>query len=169
MCPKNRHALQLIQPGKSRIQFQQLRRNPFFQGGIVDGQNDSIGLDEFLSQFHAHGARAVEAVMLINRSSVENGDAHGLEEIQVACFQLGVAGIPVARIKILIFVMQGIAAALAGIVLASRMTSGQPKSSDGLELQVISACVLGGVSLTGGIGRRAPARAIRRIGGSGFG
>jgi L-arabinose transport system permease protein len=33
------------------------------------------------------------------------------------------------------------------------MTSGQPKSSDGLELQVISACVLGGVSLTGGIGR----------------
>jgi L-arabinose transport system permease protein len=63
------------------------------------------------------------------------------------------AGIPVARIKILIFVMQGIIAALAGIVLASRMTSGQPKSSDGLELQVISACVLGGVSLTGGIGR----------------
>jgi len=38
--------------------------------------------------------------------------------------------------------MQGIVAALAGIVLASRMTSGQPKSSDGLELQVISACVL---------------------------
>ncbi len=63
------------------------------------------------------------------------------------------AGIPVARIKILIFVMQGIVAALAGMVLASRMTSGQPKSSDGLELQVISACVLGGVSLTGGIGR----------------
>src|SRR5438876_7091 len=61
------------------------------------------------------------------------------------------AGIPVARIKILIFVMQGIVAALAGMVLASRMTSGQPKSSDGLELQVISACVLGGVSLTGGI------------------
>jgi L-arabinose transport system permease protein len=63
------------------------------------------------------------------------------------------AGINVARIKILIFVMQGIVAAMAGVVLASRMTSGQPKSSDGLELQVISACVLGGVSLTGGIGR----------------
>lgn len=63
------------------------------------------------------------------------------------------AGIPVARTKIIIFVMQGIVAALAGIVLASRMTSGQPKSSEGLELQVISACVLGGVSLTGGIGR----------------
>jgi L-arabinose transport system permease protein len=43
-------------------------------------------------------------------------------------------------------------AALAGVVLASRMTSGQPMSSQGFELEVISACVLGGVSLTGGIG-----------------
>jgi L-arabinose transport system permease protein len=32
------------------------------------------------------------------------------------------------------------------------MTSGQPASGQGLELQVISACVLGGVSLTGGVG-----------------
>jgi len=43
-------------------------------------------------------------------------------------------------------------AALAGVVLASRMTSGQPMSSQGFELEVISACVLGGVSLTGGVG-----------------
>ena len=34
----------------------------------------------------------------------------------------------------------------------SRMTSGQPATAQGLELQVISACVLGGVSLTGGVG-----------------
>ena len=43
-------------------------------------------------------------------------------------------------------------AGMAGIVLASRMTSGQPNTSVGLSLDVISACVLGGVSLTGGIG-----------------
>src|SRR4051812_34883338 len=63
------------------------------------------------------------------------------------------AGISVDRVKIIIFVVQGIVSALAGIVLASRLTSGQPNSSQGLELQVISACVLGGVSLTGGVGR----------------
>lgn len=63
------------------------------------------------------------------------------------------AGIPTDRIKIIIFVMQGVIAALAGVILASRLTSGQPKSSEGLELQVISACVLGGVSLTGGVGK----------------
>lgn len=63
------------------------------------------------------------------------------------------AGINVARIKIAIFTLQGLMAAFAGVVLSSRITSGQPNTSLGFELEVISACVLGGVSLTGGIGR----------------
>ncbi|MFC1542101.1 L-arabinose ABC transporter permease AraH [Candidatus Latescibacterota bacterium] len=62
------------------------------------------------------------------------------------------AGIPVDRIKIVIFTTQGLMAGLAGIVLASRMTSGQPNSSAGLSLDIISACVLGGVSISGGVG-----------------
>ena len=63
------------------------------------------------------------------------------------------AGVPVTRIKVVIFTLQGIVAAFAGLVLASRMTSGQPNTSQGLELEVISACVLGGVSLSGGVAR----------------
>jgi len=62
------------------------------------------------------------------------------------------SGVPVDRCKIIIFTAQGLMAAFAGIVLASRMTSGQPMSSQGFELEVISACVLGGVSLSGGVG-----------------
>jgi L-arabinose transport system permease protein len=62
------------------------------------------------------------------------------------------AGIAVARTKIVIFALQGLVAGFAGVILASRMTSGQPTTGQGLELQVISACVLGGVSLTGGVG-----------------
>jgi len=62
------------------------------------------------------------------------------------------AGIPVVRTKVAIFVLQGLVAAFAGLVLAARMTSGQPMGAQGLELEVISACVLGGVSLTGGVG-----------------
>lgn len=65
------------------------------------------------------------------------------------------AGIAVDRVKIIIFTAQGAMAAFAGIVLASRITSGQPNTSQGFELEVISACVLGGVSLTGGIGSMA--------------
>ncbi len=62
------------------------------------------------------------------------------------------SGIPVDATLIGIFMVQGMIAAFAGIVLASRMTSGQPMAAQGFALEVISACVLGGVSLTGGIG-----------------
>lgn len=62
------------------------------------------------------------------------------------------AGIDVVKTKMGIFALQGLAAAFAGVVLASRVTSGQPSAGEGLELQVISGCVLGGVSLTGGVG-----------------
>ena len=61
------------------------------------------------------------------------------------------AGLPVMRIKILVFVLQGLVTGFAGVMLASRMSLGDPKTSVGLELGVISACVLGGVSLTGGV------------------
>ncbi|KHN56229.1 L-arabinose ABC transporter permease AraH [Pectobacterium fontis] len=63
------------------------------------------------------------------------------------------AGVPVVRTKIIIFALSGLVSAAAGIILASRMTSGQPMTSLGYELIVISACVLGGVSLKGGIGK----------------
>ncbi|OQY32363.1 MAG: L-arabinose ABC transporter permease AraH [Spirochaetaceae bacterium 4572_59] len=61
------------------------------------------------------------------------------------------AGVAVDKIKILIFTLQGMMAGFAGVVLASRMTSGQPNTSIGFSLDVISACVLGGVSLSGGV------------------
>jgi L-arabinose transport system permease protein len=63
------------------------------------------------------------------------------------------AGVPVVRTKIIIFMLSGLVSAMAGIILASRMTSGQPMTSIGYEMIVISACVLGGVSLKGGIGK----------------
>jgi L-arabinose transport system permease protein len=61
------------------------------------------------------------------------------------------AGLPVTRIRIVVFLLQGAISGLAGVLLASRMSLGDPKTSIGLELGVISACVLGGVSLSGGI------------------
>lgn len=61
------------------------------------------------------------------------------------------AGVRIDRVKIMVFAIHGLVTALAGVVLAARITSGQPNTSLGLELQVISACVLGGVSLSGGV------------------
>ncbi|MBV8628058.1 MAG: L-arabinose ABC transporter permease AraH [Paraburkholderia sp.] len=60
------------------------------------------------------------------------------------------AGINVERTRVYIFLIQGALTALAGVILASRITSGQPNAAEGFELNVISACVLGGVSLLGG-------------------
>jgi len=62
------------------------------------------------------------------------------------------AGIKVDRTKIAIFVLSGMVASFAGLVAASRLIVASNNAGDKLELQAISACVLGGVSLSGGIG-----------------
>lgn len=62
------------------------------------------------------------------------------------------SGVPTVRTKVLIFTLQAMLAGLAGVVSAAQQQLGDPKGMMGLELRVISACVLGGVSLTGGIG-----------------
>lgn len=63
------------------------------------------------------------------------------------------SGIPVVKNKILIYIICGITAGIAGIMLSSRMFSGQPSAGNGLELDAIAACVIGGTSTTGGKGR----------------
>jgi L-arabinose transport system permease protein len=63
------------------------------------------------------------------------------------------AGVRVERLRVWIFLLQGVVAALAGLILSARITSGQPNAATGFELDVISACVLGGVSLQGGKAR----------------
>ena len=62
------------------------------------------------------------------------------------------SGISVEWTRMVIFGLQGLMAGVAGVILSSRITSGQPNAALGFELDVISACVLGGVSLSGGIG-----------------
>jgi len=62
------------------------------------------------------------------------------------------SGIPVARIKIILFAVSGLMSALAGLVLAARFGSTRPDIGTGLELAVITAAVLGGVDINGGKG-----------------
>ena len=62
------------------------------------------------------------------------------------------AGIKVSKTKMCVFALSGMAAAFAGVVEASRLQVASNNAGDKLELQAISACVLGGVSLSGGVG-----------------
>ncbi|MBW7459062.1 ABC transporter permease, partial [Paenibacillus sepulcri] len=63
-----------------------------------------------------------------------------------------ISGIRVGGIKIWVYVINGFLAGLAGILLASRISSGQPNSGMGYELDAIAAVVIGGTSLFGGRG-----------------
>ncbi len=61
-------------------------------------------------------------------------------------------GVPVNRIRILAFAINGAMAALAGIVFASQIGFVPNQTGSGLEMKAIAACVLGGISLLGGTG-----------------
>jgi ribose transport system permease protein len=63
------------------------------------------------------------------------------------------SGIAVRSRKRSIYIIAGLAAGLSGVILASRLGAGQAASGTGFELDVITAVVLGGVSITGGEGR----------------
>lgn len=63
-----------------------------------------------------------------------------------------VSGINVDKYKVLIYTYAGFLAGLAGVVLSSRISSGQPGLGLSYELDAIASAVIGGTSLTGGIG-----------------
>jgi ribose/xylose/arabinose/galactoside ABC-type transport system permease subunit len=62
------------------------------------------------------------------------------------------SGLPVRAVTTAVFAISGMLAALAGVLLTSRLTIGQPTAFNGLELDAIAAVVLGGTNLFGGRG-----------------
>jgi len=62
------------------------------------------------------------------------------------------SGIQVHRVRLLAFVLAGLMAGVAGVLMAARLNSGSPNYGAGMELQAIAAAVIGGASLTGGYG-----------------
>ncbi|MEZ2128231.1 MULTISPECIES: ABC transporter permease [unclassified Sinorhizobium] len=62
------------------------------------------------------------------------------------------SGVPVKRVKILVYVLSGVCAAIAGLVLSSQLTSAGPTAGTTYELTAIAAVVIGGAALTGGRG-----------------
>ncbi|MFK0164028.1 ABC transporter permease [Rhizobium sp. NPDC090279] len=62
------------------------------------------------------------------------------------------SGVPVKRVKIVVYVLSGVCAAIAGLVLSSQLTSAGPNAGTSYELTAIAAVVIGGAALTGGRG-----------------
>ncbi len=62
------------------------------------------------------------------------------------------SGIAPSKIELIVYTYSGLLAAIAGVVLAARMASGQPAVGMGYETDAIAAAVLGGASMSGGVG-----------------
>jgi ribose transport system permease protein len=62
------------------------------------------------------------------------------------------AGFPVDRVRVIAYMLSGMFASTAAIILAARLGSGQPNAGQGFEFQVLAGVLLGGISLSGGEG-----------------
>lgn len=62
------------------------------------------------------------------------------------------SGVSTAKVKLFVYVFCGILSGIAGILICSRITSGNGTVAEGYEMNAISAAVIGGVSMTGGSG-----------------
>jgi len=62
------------------------------------------------------------------------------------------SGVPVKRVQVSVYVLSGVCAAIAGLILSSQLTSAGPTAGTTYELTAIAAVVIGGAALTGGRG-----------------
>lgn len=62
------------------------------------------------------------------------------------------SGIRVSRVKMWVYTICGLLSAMGGILLTSRITTGQPNAGSGFELDAIAAAIIGGTSTSGGTG-----------------
>lgn len=63
------------------------------------------------------------------------------------------SGINVKRVLYKVYILAGVLYSLAGLMLMARVNSGQANSGEGYEMDVITGCVLGGISISGGEGK----------------
>ena len=62
------------------------------------------------------------------------------------------SGVPVRRVKTIVYMISGACAAVTGIIIASELTSAAPQAGESFELNAIAAVVIGGAALSGGRG-----------------
>ena len=91
----------------------------------------------------------VIAVLIVNRTQLGRHIYAVGGNAQAARF----SGINVQRVKFIVYTYTGIMSGIAGVVVASRLYSGQPTAGDGAEMDAIAAVVVGGTSMSGGSGR----------------
>lgn len=120
-------------------------------GGFPDWFED-LGQQPFIGPLPL--ALIIFAVMAVGAAIILGRSGFGRyvyvlgSNIQVARF----SGVRIARVRLLIFTMSGLIAALAGVLLAARLGAVRGSTAEGFELDIITMVLLGGVSIFGGRG-----------------
>ena len=91
----------------------------------------------------------VIAAFMINKTQLGRHIYAVGGNVQAAKF----SGISVQKVKFIVYAYTGVMAGIAGVVIASRLYSGQPTAGDGAEMDAIASVVVGGTSMSGGSGR----------------
>ncbi|MFZ4507243.1 MAG: ABC transporter permease [Fimbriimonas sp.] len=93
-------------------------------------------------------------VMALGMSVLLNRTRFGRHVVAVGSNESAarLCGVPIEWVKLKVYILGGIFSGLAGLLLFSRLTVGDPTVAQGLELDVIAAVVIGGASLSGGQG-----------------
>jgi len=94
-------------------------------------------------------AALAAATALVLRNTVFGRHVFALGSNEAAA---RLCGVPVARLKVLVFTLAGLSFGLSGLFQLSRLRMGDPTVAIGLELDVIAAVIIGGASLSGGSG-----------------
>jgi len=115
---------------------------------FVLGGGDIFGIPLLILMFFA----IFGLVALILRKTITGRHLYAIGGNETAAIA---SGINVDRTKIAVYTILGLFVGIAGVILASRIKSGQPAVASGYELDAIAACVIGGVSFSGGIGSAA--------------
>lgn len=120
--------------------------------GVLDGRFNAIGSARPLGipfPILVLGAVAI-AVHILLRYTVWGRNVYAIGGNPIAA---RLSGVNLNRYRLMVYMLSGVGAAIAGIVLTARTHSGQPQSgSAGLELEAVTAALLGGCALNGGKG-----------------
>jgi ribose/xylose/arabinose/galactoside ABC-type transport system permease subunit len=88
------------------------------------------------------------AVVVLNRTRFGQATYAVGDNLETA----GLMGVPVARVRVLVYVVSALLTGVAGVLVAAQTQSGLPTLGEGRELEAIAAVVIGGTLLTGGAG-----------------
>jgi ribose transport system permease protein len=108
--------------------------------------SDIVGVPVPILIFAASG---IAAAFILNRTVMGRSMYAVGGNTQAARF----AGLKVKRTLVTVFALSGLFAGLAGMLIAGRLDSAQPQAASGYELDAIAAVVIGGASLSGGVGK----------------